>query len=775
MDNKELIIFNSYQWDEGIFFNSYLNNDYLYNKEKTDFNIQTDVINIQSEFANATVNDSGFVAHIEKETNDSISSESFLDMNTKFYNEDNIEIESKYLKFSFDWEAIQTPDKDYAEMTINISDNSYLKITLYNRKEIKIEGYDNTSLTVINKLESDIESLGDINNLISNNINNLDVEVVTYEDNADGYVDIRFSGSGYKSKWITFNTATTYTSIRNIDFNFPVVSDYSNKKLSVSDIQIEGYSTGVIYESKIYDSKEKGSLLKSLSVHAGIDNKIEQLFTDANLRVKVLTSDNEDLSTFTETEYNFIYNTDDYTATELIDNMSGRYFKVIISSMSLATKIFVNYIKLDYQLQSSIMEKVYNLEEKTVTQYIPSHGGVIDFKDSMFNIKFYIPPDALTAETNISITRLSEDDDRIAHGSIGFKFEPSGLQFNKPCLMEIDYAGLKLNNYQNEKGIELIYIKNENPSIEDYDNVDSLKDTNNKKIIGYINHFSLYCLQATSNEYSNRTRLESNTMPSWMKLQSKDSNFQKFLNYSLLQEVDQVIINNSKANRQRYIDVADLSQTSTSFKHNFDNFLNNNNAPISNIGIDSYAFYKGKKIKVVFTELEFFLSRENVFYVDKENQIIHFQEPFDDVKLIVNDIVFQQQEKLIEQRIWNAFDEFALLMDLERLPQESNQSLKNRVLDVRKNPPSSNEQGLLNAISRELDIDQDSISIWSLNQDKYQTKFYTQENISSTILDNLAHQINDELNLFWDQAKWGEAFWDTVDTNLYEFLHKRVV
>lgn len=56
--------------------------------------------------------------------------------------------------------------------------------------------------------------------------------------------------------------------------------------------------------------------------------------------------------------------------------------------------------------------------------------------------------------------------------------------------------------------------------------------------------------------------------------------------------------------------------------------------------------------------------------------------------------------------IFNELDEFGLLVGTERLPGEDNASYRERLLSFRKARPSSTNQGLVNAISRELGLEE---------------------------------------------------------------------
>lgn len=59
---------------------------------------------------------------------------------------------------------------------------------------------------------------------------------------------------------------------------------------------------------------------------------------------------------------------------------------------------------------------------------------------------------------------------------------------------------------------------------------------------------------------------------------------------------------------------------------------------------------------------------------------------------------------LKEEQLWNAFDEHGVLMDLRRLPGESNSDYAERIKDVNRSPAGSTYLGLANSSARELGI-----------------------------------------------------------------------
>ena len=66
----------------------------------------------------------------------------------------------------------------------------------------------------------------------------------------------------------------------------------------------------------------------------------------------------------------------------------------------------------------------------------------------------------------------------------------------------------------------------------------------------------------------------------------------------------------------------------------------------------------------------------------------------------LSSVVYSQNHKAL----WNVFDEFGLLMDLKRLPEETNDAYKERIKDVVRNPGGSTFRGVVNGATRELGL-----------------------------------------------------------------------
>lgn len=106
----------------------------------------------------------------------------------------------------------------------------------------------------------------------------------------------------------------------------------------------------------------------------------------------------------------------------------------------------------------------------------------------------------------------------------------------------------------------------------------------------------------------------------------------------------------------------------------------------------------------------------NTFVVDHEDNTMYVKKAYDKTKLLeygqVKLDIFDSKKEIVStidlelklHHVWNFFDEFGLLLDTPRLPEEVNAKYKERLLDVFKNESNSTRTGLVNGIAREVGI-----------------------------------------------------------------------
>ena len=161
-------------------------------------------------------------------------------------------------------------------------------------------------------------------------------------------------------------------------------------------------------------------------------------------------------------------------------------------------------------------------------------------------------------------------------------------------------------------------------------------------------------------------------------------------------------------------------------------------------------------------DIDEFYSNETLAYY--ENGLIYIQEVLYN-KNNINSIIlsiddYKYTYTLERKHVWNIFDEFACFVGLERHINESNTSLKERILFSTKNLGSNTEEGLKNAIMSELigmfpEMKSEEIEITKLTPESL-TKPYKEFN---SLLDMLSSINRDVLkDKRWDLDKWSYDF-----------------
>lgn len=173
---------------------------------------------------------------------------------------------------------------------------------------------------------------------------------------------------------------------------------------------------------------------------------------------------------------------------------------------------------------------------------------------------------------------------------------------------------------------------------------------------------------------------------------------------------------------------------------------------------------------IVYNDQEYFITLDiDEFYSNEtlayyENGLIYIQEALYN-KNNINSIIlsidnYKYTYTLERKHVWNIFDEFACFVGLERHTNESNTSLKERILFSTKNLGSNTEEGLKNAIMSELigmfpEMQSEEIEITKLTPESL-TKPYKEFN---SLLDMLSSINRDVLkDKRWDLDKWSYDF-----------------
>lgn len=172
---------------------------------------------------------------------------------------------------------------------------------------------------------------------------------------------------------------------------------------------------------------------------------------------------------------------------------------------------------------------------------------------------------------------------------------------------------------------------------------------------------------------------------------------------------------------QVYIGTADIGHVDLVYKARIPNSL----TPNMNFRLSGHSHILHPKA----TELEFLmdvkstglhteLQYDTACYVDYEEKMVYVKHPFgkDDthaygyLTLMVHNSETPDIEPAREQlplsasAVWNFFDEFGLLLGVNRLEGERNAAYRERILDVFRRPANATKEGLQNGIARELGL-----------------------------------------------------------------------
>ena len=130
---------------------------------------------------------------------------------------------------------------------------------------------------------------------------------------------------------------------------------------------------------------------------------------------------------------------------------------------------------------------------------------------------------------------------------------------------------------------------------------------------------------------------------------------------------------------------------------------------------------------------------------------------------------------LVDQIIiqsFNSFDEFGVKVGLQRLYLESNSNFSKRILDVYKNPPAINAEGLKLTLRRELDIWRAvgatpestylgaTPEIIEISDLETMSKYFSKDGIPTKEFFDFVEYINVKYPSNYGYIKWGEAYWD---------------
>jgi len=786
MASKEMAIFHKSQWLEGTLYgaeatdsNTIKNKLKVLNDDSLELPVRSDFSEsiILEEYSSFDIEGNKINLKVKKEDAEKALTEDNFMLAESTFKKNNIAHELDYISVKFDWEALKTNHKENAYIEFLDSASSVYRLILTNQSEIKMSITDGVSTTEFTVEDSAVGSIGQITSIITNNLADFFVDLRLDYDETEAvyYLESRLRCSGYESIWYRAKFgANKISKMRLVQPANNGTNSIVDKELNIKEIYAEGFNETTSYESKIFDAGENASVWENLTL-SGTFPEAALIDDGSNsITIDVFASDNtETIESDMSRSINLVPTEKDFTISneleEELQELKGRYLKLKINiSNSKNYQNSIDYFKLEYLLpseQSGYVQK--EVTESSTSRIIGQAGGVISLDTEYFPVSLYIPEGALTADETITIRRVASSEEKFADDIIGFEFGPEGLQFLKPAMLEVDYSSFNFNSYQSESGLKLAYLDNTEP-----EELSTVVDELRNKAISYIEHFSTYGIMATDNLYSPRTKMAATKLPRWMDVRKKESNFQQILNHGVFTEVEDAGSKYYKLIKNYFLDTADTSMKSIAFKTRAKNFKNGEDTPLIANTEQFKAKYKGKYIPITFDEKKYYNSKDELCYFNLKTEVIYFSDNYGrDLKIIdlYNDITYSLEANLKEHKIWNVFDEFALLFDMERNEKETNEELKERILDYGINPGDSTVEGLRNHIARELSLTKDEVNVNSLSDDSYLNELKKADGSASERLLSISSYINNHLNVYWDQWVWDEGYWN-IENQKYSFV-----
>lgn len=281
-------------------------------------------------------------------------------------------------------------------------------------------------------------------------------------------------------------------------------------------------------------------------------------------------------------------------------------------------------------------------------------------------------------------------------------FQPTYLQFYLDSEVPIQSITMKIKFANRLTKAQVKHCKacRYDEKRKEWDVVKHTIDQKEKTINLSVQSIGGYCIFVNHYWYSSFTQRLADEYPLWSKVrQDNESTGQQFLNFFGI-ELEEVQDYLDWIQEQKYIHTADI--------HTLD-WIQLYKIPQIKPSDNVRLFKKNNLIEVPILETlkEFFYNDKNqgaiidysemkLYTVQKYGEIIikttHEQ---GDVEVVITPI---------DYHIWNVFDEFGLLLGVQRMHLERNADFKERILDVFRYPAGSHDIGLTNGIARELNF-----------------------------------------------------------------------
>lgn len=250
-------------------------------------------------------------------------------------------------------------------------------------------------------------------------------------------------------------------------------------------------------------------------------------------------------------------------------------------------------------------------------------------------------------------------------------------------------------------------------------------------------------------------------IPPWMAMQKEDSNGALFLNVigtqledleSLIETVltSTIITGGELESDPEKVNILEVDYLYKIKPHEATIGVEELHIKTTILGIDHYPLRSE-------TLYDFYKLGSEKYYLDIDTGTLYFKVNYESIT--VNGAEYSNKPLQIHS-VWNPLDEIGLLFGCPRLvdSEETNEEYRRRLLDVFKNPGGSSNTGLINYISRSLNIDKEDVHVNSLDDDKY----------IGTLINNdgtMKSQLQEYIEISKSINGFGvNTYWETLDS-----------
>ncbi|WP_410988516.1 low copy number virion structural protein [Bacillus cereus] len=281
-------------------------------------------------------------------------------------------------------------------------------------------------------------------------------------------------------------------------------------------------------------------------------------------------------------------------------------------------------------------------------------------------------------------------------------YQPTYLQFHLSSETTLQSINMKIKYANRLTRAQVRYCKvcKYDEKKKEWHTIKHSIDKKDKTINVSLQSTGSYCVFVNHYWYSTFTQRLADEYPLWSKIrQDSKSTGQQFLNFFGM-ELEDIKDYLDWVQEQKYINTADIHTLDWVQLYKIPNIK-----PSDNIKLVTKNNHI--EIPVLETLKEFFYNDRNQGgIIDYREMNLYTVQKYGDIllQIIKDDNKTEVAITPIDYHIWNTFDEFGLLLGVQRMHLEKNLDFKERILDVFRYPAGSHDIGLTNGIARELNL-----------------------------------------------------------------------